>query len=201
MVGRVTLNVITGALALVAQSLDLDHGLAGRLQGASRIVVVRNIRAVAGARGVRFALLVSVVALFGILSMHGWGIHASPHAGTHAGPQVQDLDRLDDPMLQDGSGVFPASARVNHERAAHGGHATTGDLAVCEADCGSGHGSWGMAGMCLAVIGALLLGLGLLFLGRAVPRPPSLAHATRYLVAISRERDPPDLFVLSVIRC
>lgn len=41
---------------------------------------MRDVRAPAGSGGARYALAAVAVALFGLLSMHGWGSHTGAHS-------------------------------------------------------------------------------------------------------------------------
>lgn len=135
------------------------------------------------------------VALFGLLSMHGWGSHTGGHTVAMA----------------------PASSAVSTDssQAASHGHATmTGDgskesgsqVADRSAPPGGhekpdGDPGASLLGLCLAVLCGLLLGLALLLSRRGLRIPQWLLPTWTHPVFIGRERDPPDLLQLCVIRC
>lgn len=135
------------------------------------------------------------LALFGLLSMHGWGSHASGH--TVATPPATS-----------------AAAADSGHAAAHGQMAGT-DGPASEADGGGSLGSAsvggqgkpggdhgaGLLGLCLAVLSALLLGIALLLARPSVPIATWLLPTWPHPVFIGRYRDPPDLLRLCVIRC
>ncbi|WP_183093937.1 DUF6153 family protein [Nocardioides stalactiti] len=154
-----------------------------------------NPRGVAGASRARSALVVAALALFGLLSMHGWGTHAGMHSDPSPAPAPVTLAHAGD-----------------HPRGlpgAHGDHGAGGNVAAdaaavgCDDSChgtGSG-GGMGLAGLCLAVLGGLLLGLALLLVRRGTPLVRTMVPAFHHPIRLGRERDPPDLLRLCVIRC
>jgi hypothetical protein len=159
------------------------------------IEIVRNLRSIAGTPGARYVLVVAALALFGLLSMHGWGTHAGMHTETsHSPGQVAGLHG-------DDHGSLLATA--------HGGQ-VAGDAVAMDADtvaCGDGcggsgsDGGMGLVGLCLAVLGGLVLAFALLLLRRCIPLLRTMLPTFRHPVLLSRERDPPDLLRLCVIRC
>jgi hypothetical protein len=134
------------------------------------------------------------LALFGLLSMHGWGSHTGGHAMAMApvssaasmdssqAPGHGHASTLDDDSKESGSQTTDGSAST-------GGHEKPG-----------GDPGASLVGLCLAVLGGLLLGMALMLArcGTRVPRGmlPTWTHP----VCIGRERDPPGLR-LCVIRC
>lgn len=124
----------------------------------------------------RWALVFGVLAvLTGVFAMHGLGDHGA----------------------------------MQHESrsATHAGMPTNGtgdDLRVAgPSDGDSGLGSdVNMVGLCLAVLGGLLLVLGAVGLGRSWRvRRPGMVRRLRSIAATHRDRDPPSLLVLTINRC
>jgi hypothetical protein len=91
----------------------------------------------------RCALVVVAVALFGLLSMHGWG----SHAGMHPAGMTTD-------------GAHPMVAQAPHRLAAHDAEgqaaADAGYRAGAVGDEEPSGGDLGLLGLCLAVLGGLL---------------------------------------------
>ncbi|HWJ65108.1 MAG TPA: DUF6153 family protein [Nocardioides sp.] len=121
--------------------------------------------------GTRLALAAVAVALFGLLSMHGWGSHAT-HAVT---------------VTPQGAGLVQASAH-------HAMHESPADHTPAPGDDGE------LVGMCLAVLAAALLGIVTLLVRRGVPVPRAVLRAWSHPASTGRDRDPPDLLRLCVIR-
>ena len=159
------------------------------------IRIVRNLRNIAGTSRARYALGVAALALFGLLSMHGWGTHAGMHAETSHSPAHGAL-----PHDHDHASVLTTShpGQVASEAAA-----MEADKVGCDNGCdGSGSGGgMGMVGLCLAVLGGLVLGLALMLLRRRIPLLRTMLPTFHHPILLSRERDPPDLLRLCVIRC
>jgi hypothetical protein len=156
-----------------------------------RIGIVRNLRTIAGKPGARYVLAVATLALFGLLSMHGWGTHAGMHAENRHAAHVA---------------MAHADAHASAADATSQGQATaTSDNAAgCDTDCRSGgsDGGMGLAGLCLAVLGGVLAAaLALLLLRRGIPLLRTMLPAFGHPILLDRDRDPPDLLRLCVIRC
>jgi len=159
------------------------------------IEIVRSLRRIVGTSRARYALVVAALALFGLLSMHGWGTHAGVHAGASHSPAHIAL-----PHGDDHAAVLATS---------HGGQvagdaaATDADTVNCENGCGGSgsHGAMGLVGLCLAVLGGLVLALALLLLRRYIPLLRTMLPTFRHPVLLGHECDPPDLLRLCVIRC
>lgn len=159
------------------------------------IKIVRNLRDIAGTSRARYALVVAALALFGLLSMHGWGTHAAMHAEASHSPAHGAL-----PHDEDHASVLTTShpGQVASEAAA-----MDADAVGCDNGCdepGPG-GGMGLVGLCLAVLGGLVLGLALLVLRRRIRLLRAMLPTFQHPVLLSRERDPPSLLRLCVIRC
>jgi hypothetical protein len=158
-----------------------------------RIVSVRNVRSIATAPGARYALIVVALALFALLSMHGWGIHAGAHAdGGHRPIQIVAAHA-------DAHGEPSAAGSDPVHQAADGAAAGQN----CRGACGDGApgSGTGVLGLCLAVLGGLILGLALLLLCGGVRVLRATMPTWRHPVLLGRDRDPPDLLRLCVVRC
>jgi len=148
---------------------------------------VQNLRGITGAAGKRHALLVAVLALFGLLSMHGWGTHA----GMHPEPSHNATHAL-----------TPMDAVSHHAGTTDSATVAGHDDAVCNECNGSGSGSgMELIVLCLAVLGTFVLALVLLLLRRGVRLLSATEPVWRPIALFSRDRDPPDLLRLCVIRC
>lgn len=135
------------------------------------------------------------LALFGLLSMHGWGSHTPGHTmamapsanatmmGSGHAADHSEMSRTTDPASEPNEGK-PVSA------ASASGHE----------DPGGDQGA-GLLSLCLAVLGTLLLGIALLLARRGLHVPGWLLPTGPHPVIIGRDRDPPDLLQLCVIRC
>ncbi len=64
-----------------------------------------------------------------------------------------------------------------------------------------GENGAGLLGLCLAVLAGLVLGIALLLVRRGVRIPRTLLPAWQPRLFIGRDRDPPSLGMLCVIRC
>jgi len=143
---------------------------------------------VAVASDTRCALVVVAVALFGLLSMHGWGSHAGMH-----------------PAGMTTEGAHPMVTQAPHRLAAHDAEgqaaADAGYRAGAVGDEEPSGGDLGLLGLCLAVLGGLLSGLALLLLRRGGWIARTLLPSWSATTCRGRDRDPPDLLRLGVIRC
>ena len=134
------------------------------------------------------------LALFGLLSMHGWGSHTPGHdmAATSATSTVS---------MDGGHTSHSQMAVAGDHTARAGGDQARGSASTGGDETPGGDHGASLLGLCLAVLTALLVGIGLLLARRSarVPRPllPTWPHS----VYIGRDRDPPDLLQLCVIRC
>ena len=139
----------------------------------------RNRGSAAAAR-----VLVVVGALAGLFAMHGLADHA---ASAHAMPPVP------------ASVVGVTMAHTDH--AAHDGLTAAGDLGAVLARPADPAPDRAMAGLCVAVLAGTVVGLVFVRLraSRSIVRPHS-AWSTSAPFASLRERDPPCLFELSVLR-
>ncbi len=158
-----------------------------------KIVGMRDLRAPTWAPGARFMLAAVALALFGLLSMHGWGSHAGGHA----------------------MAVAPASGAVAMDTAHGHGHVTMTDHGSTTSHARAADGSapagmqenpdgepgTSLMGLCLAVLCGLLLGIALLLARRGIRVPRGLLHTWPHAVCVGGDRDPPDLLQLCVIRC
>lgn len=136
--------------------------------------------------------MVAALALFGLLAMHGWGTHAGMHVGMNHGSIPDAPHSAEDHAA--GTEKVPAGLSMRA--------AALNRAADCGSACGgSGSARIGLIALCLAVLGALGLAVVLLLLRRRIPKPRSMLPTRRRPVIVSRDRDPPDLLRLCVIRC
>ena len=138
----------------------------------------------AQAHGTRLVLAAVAVALFGLLSMHGWGTHAGG-AGAHDMSVMTAGGHQDSQLL---------AATAGHVESGSTGAHVSSDVPV------DGEGG-GLLGLCLAVLSGLILALALFLARRGIRLPRSLIPARPSPVLYGRDRDPPDLLRLCVIRC
>lgn len=138
----------------------------------------------------------AALTLFGLLSMHGWGTHAGMHAEMSHSPAHVALPHGDD----------HASVLVTSHRSQAAGDAAAmdADTVGCDNGCGGSDsgsdGGMGLVGLCLAVLGGLVLTFALLLPRRCIPLLRTMLPAAQHPTLRSRERDPPDLLRLCVIR-
>lgn len=134
------------------------------------------------------------LALFGLLSMHGWGSHTPGHTVAMA-PATSAV------TIAFGHPTHSQVTVVDHDKSHADGDKSLG-AASTQGDQtpGGDHGA-SLLGLCLAVLSALLLGIGLLLARRKVRIPRPLLPTWPNSVLIGRDRDPPDLLQLCVIRC
>ena len=145
---------------------------------------MQDLRPATQRRGARLVLAAVAVALFGLLSMHGWGTHAGG-AGAHDMGVMTAGGHEDAPVLP---------TVVGHvESGTAGAHISSG-VPV------DGEGG-GLLGLCLAILGGLILAVALFLARRGIRLPRSLLPAWPSPVLYGRDRDPPDLLRLCVIRC
>jgi len=119
------------------------------------------------------------LALFGIFAMHGWGTHGTGHESAHDAMAMAPLPAV--------AGTTP---HVHSD-------VVTPDSG--KPPSGSGHG---MASLCLAVLAGLIAAVVLIVQRRAsVWLPWSMQVAEWQSATHGRDRDPPSLARLRVIRC
>jgi hypothetical protein len=160
-----------------------------------KIELMRKLRAPAGTRGARYALAAVAVTLFGLLSMHGWGSHTGAHSMGATPPSANLMIAGSDPVSHGHSG--PAASERDTSEQLVAGHP-----ARVDSEEPVGESGMGLLGLCLAVLaGLLLLGIALLLTRRRVRIPCTMLPAWQPQLFIGRDRDPPDLHMLSVIRC
>ena len=131
------------------------------------------------------------LALFGLLSMHGWGSHSPGHSMAMA-PATSTTDSAHTAHSQMAAMDHTSQAAGNKSR---GAASTDGD------ETPGGDHSASLLGLCLAVLTALLLGIGMLWARRTVRIPRPLLPSWSHSAFIGRDRDPPDVLQLCVIRC
>ena len=139
-------------------------------------------------RGARLVLAAVAVALFGLLSMHGWGSHAGAHP-VNAGPHDMSVMAAEG---HEGAQALPSTAG-HVESDSPGAHLSSG--APVDGEGG------GLLSLCLAILSGLILAAALFLALRGIRIPRSLAPAWPGPVFYGRDRDPPDLLRLCVIRC
>lgn len=162
-------------------------------------------RARSARRGSQRLLTLVAIALFGLMSMHGWGTHSSGHGGAHSGADQRSLLAATTPTAHDHASADHApatsSASVIHAVVAGGGADLSATADDCDGECSDAGAGLSLWSVCLAVLGLLALGLALLLLRRGVRDLRLSLPAWRPLELIGRDRDPPDLLRLCVIRC
>lgn len=153
---------------------------------------MRDLRTATRAPGARLALAAVAVALFGLMSMHGWGSHTGAHLATPL-PGPSDM------------------TAASHDRA-HGDAPATGDATLAmdgssqptsghPTEAPDGDDGGGLAELCLAILAGFLLGVALLLGRRRILLARGTLQRWSHPVFIGRDRDPPDLRRLCVIRC
>lgn len=126
----------------------------------------------------RGVLLVAALALFGIFAMHGWGTHGTT---AHA----------------DGMPMVGVAAPTDSDQLAV-------EACHCADTAGAVHESKhtpGMLALCLAVLAGVLAMAVRLFLTRVTWAAVGRLACAQLPVPTQRDRDPPHLFTLCVIRC
>lgn len=155
------------------------------------IEAMQDLRRASQTRGARLVLAAVAVALFGLLSMHGWGSHASTHivgAVSHGVSIVAPAGHGDVHGLSPLSGEGATDQSRTHTTAQTPGapfDGVDGDL----------------LGLCLAILSGLILAVALLMARRGIQILCTLLPAWPNPVFYGRDRDPPDLLQLCVIRC
>lgn len=136
-------------------------------------------------RGTRLALAAVAVALFGLMSMHGWGSHAGAHPMGAGSQSVM-------PVLDQVGAHAPTSVAVDDSDGSMAGH---------QSQAPDGDEGGGLLGLCLAILTGLIVGVALTLARRGIRILSSLLPTWPSLVRYGRDRDPPDLLRLCVIRC
>lgn len=153
---------------------------------------MRDLRTATRAPGARLALAAVAVALFGLMSMHGWGSHTGAHLAT--------------PL------PGPSNMTAASHDPAHGDTPATGDATLAMDDSSepasrhptqapNGDEGGGLLELCLAILAGILLGVALLLGRRRIRLARGTIQKRSLPVFIGRDRDPPDLRRLCVIRC
>ncbi len=149
---------------------------------------MRDLRTATRAPGARLALAAVAVALFGLMSMHGWGSHTSAHLATPL-PGPSDM------------------TAASHDRA-HGDTSATGAMDESSqpttghpTQAPDGEDGGGLLELCLAILAGCLLGVAMLLGRRRIGLARGTLQRWSLPVFIGRDRDPPDLRRLCVIRC
>lgn len=152
---------------------------------------MRDVRTAIPAPGARLALVAVAVALFGLMSMHGWGSHTGAHFVATPGPSdmtaaTHDRPHGHTPVTGDDTLATGASSQLTS------GHPTPAP---------DGDGGGGLLELCLAILAGILLGVALLLGRRRIRLARGTLQGWSLPVFIGRDRDPPDLRRLCVIRC
>ena len=154
---------------------------------------MRNLRTITGTPGARDALTAVALALFGLLVMHGSGIHAHSTGATPDGENAL--------VTSPHAGPHGHAERAATEAAsgyAAGGVPEGGDLRATEP---AGDQGTGVLGFCLAALAGVLVGVTLLRRRRGARIPRTLLPAWTHAVVEGGDRDPPEPLRLCVIRC
>ena len=160
-----------------------------------KIELMQDLRAPTGTRGPRYALVAVAVALFGLLSMHGWGSHTGAHSVGATSQSAVAMIAASGAISHDHSG--PAANEPDTPEPIVAGHP-----AGMSSEEPVGENGAGLLGLCLAVLaGLLLLGIALLLARRGVRIARTMLPAWQPLRLIGRDRAPPGLRRLCVIRC
>jgi len=146
---------------------------------------MQEVRTAAHRRGTRLALVAVAVALFGLMSMHGWGSHAGAHPMGAGSQGVM-------PVMNHIGANTPASMAVDDSDGAVAGH---------QSQAPDGDEGGGLLGLCLAILAGLIVGVALALTRRGIRVLSSLLPTWPSPVRYGRDRDPPDLLRLCVIRC
>lgn len=155
---------------------------------------MQELRAPAGTGGARCALAAVAVALFGLLSMHGWGSHTGAHSMGATPPSANVMMVASDSASHGHSG--PAAGEPDALAQVVASHP-----AGVEPKEPVGESGAELLGLCLAVMAGLVLGIALLLMRRGIRIPRTLLPAWQSPVFSGRDRDPPGLGMLRVIRC
>lgn len=149
--------------------------------GYVRCAAMRTTRTIARKPRTRVTFAAAALALFGLLAMHGWGTPGSAHHGATAAPEMPAMS----------ASTHTVSVDDTRVPAGHSEH---------RSDDPPGHSTW-LLGLCLALLAGLLLGLALLFGRRRVALPDTMLPRFVKPPLLTRDRDPPDVLRLCVIRC
>lgn len=160
-------------------------------------------------RGERWALVAVAVALFGLMSMHGWGSHSAqpvPVADDRvAHPHASDHGFVADPPGEVVTPRITPEHGTTHGTVASDSGARTAakDAAGSSASSpGNGHGDHGgLVELCLAILVGLVLTALLWVRHRGVHALSSWLPSWPLPSLAGRDRDPPDLLRLCVVRC
>lgn len=155
---------------------------------------MQELRAPTGTGGARYALAAVGVALFGLLSMHGWGSHTGTHS-LGVTPHGVDVTMASSTVGTLGNYASTASESAVSEQI------VAVDPAGKDSEDPDRESGAGLLGLCLAVLAGLLLGIALLLARPRIRIPRTLLPGWRSPVFIGRDRDPPSLRMLCVIRC
>lgn len=155
---------------------------------------MRDLRAPTGTRVARYALAPVAVALFGLLSMHGLGSHTGAHSMGATPPSANVRTAANAPVSH-GNSVPTASERDSSQQV------VAGHRAGMDSDEPVGENGAGLLGLCLAVLAGLLLGFALLLARGGIRMPRTLLPVWQPQQFLGRDRDPPSLRMLCVIRC
>lgn len=153
---------------------------------------MQNLRTATQTRGARLALAAVAAALFGLLSMHGWGSHAGGHS-MGAVPQGTNV------MVAAGHGGLHALVGIAGDDSAAA--ESSGPAAGHQNPAPGNDAGGSFLGLCLAILTGLILGFALLMARRGIRILRHLLPTWHNPVIYGRDRDPPDLLQLCVIRC
>lgn len=159
-----------------------------------KIELMQKLRAPGGTRRARYSLAAVAVAVFGLLSMHGWGSHAGAHPLGAMPQSAHSMIAAYGPVGHVHSAPAASERDTPHQIVA-------GLPAGVDAEEPIGDGSSELLGLCLAVMAGLVLGIALLLARPGVRIPRTLLPAWQPLPFTGRDRDPPSLGMLCVIRC
>lgn len=168
---------------------------------------MRLTRAAITASGERFALAAVVVALLGLMSMHGWGSHSAPSMSESSTPSMSAHTSRYLSFPYDGPGVGQERMNVSERtRDTDALLATTvstqssatraADVDVDEHDSHSG-----LIGICLAILAGFALAAILRARQQRLRALPAWLPSWSLPVLVRRDRDPPDPLRLCVLRC
>lgn len=168
---------------------------------------MRLTRAATTARGERLALAAVVVALFGLMAMHGWGSHSAPSMPESSSPGMpaHTSSHLSFPYDGPGGGQgrMSVSERSGNTEALPAPTVSTDGSATGAADIDvdddEHHG--GLIGICLAILAGFVLAAILRARQQRLPTLPAWLPSWTFPVLIRRDRDPPDPLFLCVVRC
>lgn len=152
---------------------------------------MQGLRTATQTRGAHLVLAAVAAALFGLMSMHGWGSHTGAHS---MGPVPQSTNVM---MAADYGDPHALSTMAGDESVAQGtGIPTTDHQTQAPNDEGGS-----ALGLCLAILTGLVLGFALLMASRGIRIFRNLRPTWPNQVLYARDRDPPDLLQLCVTRC